>query len=93
MATSLKLSPQLKTRVATAARRAGKSPHAFMVEAIEQQVAQAEHRQRFIASALAAEKEALGTGRGFSADEVHAAMEARARSSRARRLKAKPLHG
>jgi predicted transcriptional regulator len=90
MATSLKLPLQLKGRVVAVAKAAGKSPHAFMVEAIEQQVAQAERRQQFIAEALAAEKEALDTGQGFDADEVHAAMEARARGGRARRLKAKP---
>jgi predicted transcriptional regulator len=93
MATSLKLPPQLKGRVVTVAKAAGKSPHAFMVDAIEQQVAQAERRQRFIAEALAAEKEALDTGQGFDADEVHAAMEARARGGRARRLKARPWRG
>jgi predicted transcriptional regulator len=93
MATSLKLPPQLKGRVASVAKAAGKSPHAFMVEAIEQQVTQAERRQRFIAEALAAEKEALDTGQGFDADEVHAAMEERARGGRVRRLKAKPWRG
>jgi predicted transcriptional regulator len=89
MATSLKLPPQLKSRVETAAKGAGKSPHAFMVEAIEQQVAQVERRQRFIDEALAAERELLETGQGFPADEVHEAMEARARGGRPRRLKAK----
>lgn len=93
MATSLKLPPPLKARVATAAKVAGKSPHAFMVEAIEQQVAQAERRQRLIDEALAAEKEALDTGLGFNADEVHAAMEARARGDKPRRLKARPWRG
>jgi hypothetical protein len=64
-----------------------------MVEAIEHQVSQAEHRQQFIAEALAAEKEALDTALGFDADEVHAAMEARARGGRARRIKARPWRG
>lgn len=90
MATSLKLPPQLKSRVEAAAKGAGKSPHAFMVEAIEQQVAQAERRRRFVEEALAAEKEALETGEGFNADEVHEVMAARARGGRSRRLKATP---
>jgi predicted transcriptional regulator len=93
MATSLKLPPQLKSRVEAAAKRAGKSPHAFMVEAIEQQVAQAERRRRFVEEALAAEKEALETGEGFNADAVHEAMAARARGGRARRPKATPWRG
>jgi predicted transcriptional regulator len=90
MATSLKLPPQLKSRVVMAAKGAGKSPHAFMVEAIEQQVAQVERRQRFIEEALAAEREALETGKGFNADEVHEAMAARAQGGKTRRLKARP---
>ena len=90
MATSLKLPPQLKPRVARAAKEAGKSPHAFMVEAIERQVDQAERRQRLIGEALAAEQETLETGQAFNADEVHAAMAARARGAKAPRLKAKP---
>lgn len=90
MPTSLKLPPQLKSRVEMVAKGAGKSPHAFMVEAIEQQVAQTERRQRFVEEALSAEKEALETGEGFNADEVHEAMAARARGSMTRRLKARP---
>ncbi len=93
MATSLKIPLQLKTRVVAAAKGAGKTPHAFMVEAIEHQVSQAERRQRFVADALAAEKETLETGLGFSAEEVHAAMETRARGNKARRLKARPWRG
>jgi predicted transcriptional regulator len=79
MSTSIKLPPKLKARVASVAKRAGKSPHAFMVEAIERQTAQQERRERFVAEALAAEAEALETGLAFDADDVHAAMEARAR--------------
>ena len=90
MATSLKLPPQLKTRVASAAKEAGKSPHAFMVEAIERQVDQAERRRRLIEEALAAEQETLETGLAYNADEVHAAMAARARGAKAPRLKARP---
>jgi predicted transcriptional regulator len=90
MATSFKLPPQLKSRVERAAKAAGKSPHAFMVEAIEQRVGQAERRQRLIAEALTAQKEALAKGQSFDADEVHAAMEARARGGKARHLKGRP---
>ena len=84
MATSLKLPPQLKPRISRAAKKAGKSPHAFMVEAIALHVDQAERRQRFIGEALAAERETLETGQAVNADEVHAAMAARARAGGAR---------
>lgn len=87
MSTSLKLSSRLKARVAAAAKKTGKSPHAFMLEAIEAQTVQTEERQRFIADALDAEAEALKTGAGYSAKEVHALMEARARGRRRQPLK------
>lgn len=92
MSTSLKLPPKLKARVASAAKRAGKSPHAFMLEAIERQTEQQELRQRFVADALAAEAEAEESGLGYDADEVHAAMDARAQGARPARtrLKARP---
>jgi len=89
MATSIKLSPELKTRVAAASKRAGKSPHAFMLEAIEAQTAQAERRQRFVAEAIAAEREALATGMGFRAEEVHAFAEVLARGEKPKRPRAK----
>jgi predicted transcriptional regulator len=89
VATSIKLPPKLKTRVAAASKRAGKSPHAFMLEAIEQQTGQAERWQRFVADALAAEKDALETGLGFPADEVHAFADARARGEKPKRPRAK----
>ncbi len=89
MATSLKLPPELKARVVAAAKKTGKSAHAFMVEAIEQQTAQQEKRQRFVAEALKAEQEAVQTGLAFDADEVHAAMALRARRGKAGRPKAR----
>ncbi|MCI0571551.1 MAG: hypothetical protein L0Y66_12415 [Myxococcaceae bacterium] len=93
MATSLKLTPKLKARVAAVVKGTGKSPHAFMVDAIEQQTVRAEQRKRFVADALAAEKETLESGLAYDADDVHAAMEARARGRRVTRPKAKPWRG
>ena len=82
MAVSLKLSPELKARVAAVSRKSGISPHAFMIDAIAQQADRAEKRQRFVAEALAAEKELMDTGEGFSANEVHAALEQRAKGAK-----------
>jgi predicted transcriptional regulator len=82
MPTSLKLSAALKARVLSAAKKAGKTPHAFMVEAIERHTEGAERRQRFVAAALAAEQEAMTSGKGYEAAEVHAAMKARAEAKR-----------
>lgn len=89
MATSIKLPAALKARVASAVKGTGKSAHAFMVEAIEQHTAETERRRQLVADALAAEREALETGLGFAADEVHAALEARVRGRKARRPRAR----
>lgn len=89
MATTLKLPPELKERVASVARGKGKSPHAFMLEAIEQQTAREEKRQQFLQAALAAQAETLSTGKGFAADEVHAYVKARIRGKKAARPQAR----
>ena len=52
--TSLKLPDALRQRAAEAAQRQGISPHAFMVQAIEQAATLAEQRAGFVAEALGA---------------------------------------
>jgi predicted transcriptional regulator len=76
--TSLKLPDELKEQAALAARRLGISPHAFMVEAIRNAAAAAEERARFVASAQAARRAILKSGKGFDGAEVHAYIRARA---------------
>lgn len=83
--TSLKLSDELKTRVAALAQGAGMTSHAFMVEAIERQARLAELRGGFIAEALASRDEAHETGKAYAAADVHAYMEARARGETPKR--------
>ena len=51
--TTLKLPAPLKARIAPLAEAAGKTPHAWMVDALEAQVALAEMREAFIADAEA----------------------------------------
>ena len=84
-ATSIKLPPDLKNRVAAAAKAAGQSPHAFMLTAIEQQTALAEARRAFVQQALDARSAVEESGVGYDAHEVHAYMTARARGRRAER--------
>ena len=55
--TTLKLPDELKARIAAAADSAGKSPHAFMVAALEAETRRAELRRDFVNSALKAEQE------------------------------------
>ncbi len=75
--TSLKLSDSLKQRVNALAAQANKSPHAFMVDLLAEQIELAEKRQAFIQSAIDAKKDFDATGIGYDADEVHAYMRAK----------------
>lgn len=89
-ATTLKLPDELKQRVAAAAAAAGKSPHAFMIEAIESQTQLAERRHAFIESALVAEEEVAQYGLVYDGDEVLSYLKARLegrKAARPRKLK------
>ena len=87
-ATSLKLPRRLKTRVERAARRAGESPHAFMVRALESQVEAMERYEGFIDEGMRADEAMQQSGLGYEASDVHAYLEARAKGRPARRPKA-----
>ena len=60
-----------------------------MLEAIERQTNLDEQRRALVADAVASRAEALSSGQGFSAADVHRYMAARVRGSRAKRPKAK----
>jgi predicted transcriptional regulator len=89
VATTLKIAPDLKRRIVAAAKAADRSPHAFMLEAIERQTSLDEQRRGFVADAVASRAEALTSGQGYAAADVHRYMAARVRGSRAKRPKAK----
>jgi len=84
-ATTLKLPDELKQRVAEAASQVGKSPHAFMLEAIELQTQLAERRRTFVNSALAAEEEVAQYGLVYDGDEVLSYFKARLEGRKAAR--------
>ena len=69
--TTLKLPEPLKARIAPLAEAAGKSPHAWMIEALEERVAQSEAYAAFVAEALEAEQEMLSTGEAYAMEDVH----------------------
>ena len=75
--TTLKLPEKLKRRITTLAKAAGKTPHAFMVDALETQAVLAERRREFVASAIAAEEEVARYGLVYDADEVFSYMKAK----------------
>lgn len=88
--TSLKLPDTLKQRAAEAAQRQGISPHAFMVQAIEQAALLAEQRANFVAEALGAREQMLSTDEGYDAADVHAWLKARVDDREAAKPQAKP---
>ncbi|MFZ5470243.1 MAG: CopG family ribbon-helix-helix protein [Myxococcota bacterium] len=88
-ATSLKLPEELKRRIATLLAGSGRSPHAFMVEAIARETERAELRKRFVADALPSERAAMKSGKAFEAREVFAYFEARARGEKRAHPRAK----
>ena len=67
--TTLKLPDDLKARIAVAAEQAGKTSHAFMVEALQMQTELAERRREFVQSALLAEQEVAQYGLVYDSDE------------------------
>ena len=69
--TTLKIPDALKIRIADAAQQAGKSAHAFMVEALEAETRRAEMRRDFVNSALKAEQELVRYGEVYAMDAVH----------------------
>lgn len=85
--TTLKLPENLKQRIAPLADSAGKTPHAWMVEAIEMQATLAEKRKAFVADARTAEEEVERTGLVYRADDVHRYIRARASGQKAPRPK------
>ena len=92
-ATSIKLPPELKRRVARLVRGTDQSAHAFMLEAIEQQTALAERRKGFVADAFASRKVALASGEAYLLEDVRRHYAARATGGRGRKLRAKRWRG
>jgi len=91
VSTTLKLPEKLKSRVTHAAKAAGKTPHAFMVEAIELQTALSERRREFLGDALAAREEVAEYGLVYDGDEVLSYLKARLEGRRPARPRKRKL--
>lgn len=87
--TSLKLPEDVKQLAVAAAKHQGVTLHAFMVDAIRVAAATAEKRAAFVADAVESRTETLKSGKGYSAAEVNAYVQARARGKAARKPKAR----
>lgn len=85
--TTLKLPSALKSRVATLAKRTGRSAHSFMVEAIERHTAYEERMRAFVQEALAADHEVERLGEVYRAADVHSWLHRLARGKKVARPK------
>ena len=77
--TTIRLEDDLKARIAAAAERAGKTAHAFIVEAIAHTVEQAEIDAAFHHVADVRWAKLLATGKTVPWDETKTYLQARAR--------------
>src|SRR5205823_6913402 len=75
-ATSLKLPNTLKSRITRLAKRAGESPHAYMLRLLEVQVQAAERFEKFVADARQADRRMHESGQGYAATDVHSYLKA-----------------
>ena len=89
--TTIRIDDDLKARVAAAADRAGKSAHAFILDAIAQTVAQIELDDEFHRVADARWAKVLATGKTVAWDQAKAFLEAGSRGERPRRPAARKL--
>jgi len=87
--TTLKLPDELKERIADVVDGTGKSAHAFMVAAIEEQTRRAEQRKQFVHDALVADREFARTGQAYALEDAKTYLLARAAGKRSRRPRLK----
>jgi predicted transcriptional regulator len=70
-ATTIKVPAALKSRIAKIARKSGRTPHSFMLEAIERETARQERYEDFVREARAADLVIEETGVVYAAADVH----------------------
>jgi len=80
--TTIRIDDELKARIAAAAARAGKSTHAFMLDAIAGTVEQAELEEAFHRIADKRWAGLLASGKTVAWDDAKAWLEARSRGER-----------
>ena len=91
MTTTIRLDDDLKARVAAAAEREGKTPHAFILDAIAQTVEKAELHEEFQRVAEERWATLLDTGKAVPWEDAKTYLEARALGKRTRRPVARKL--
>lgn len=83
--TTMKLPADLKQRIEPLARRSGKTPHAWMIDALEREVTLSELREGFIQEALDSAREVDEGGPLFAAEDVHAYIAAKVTGKKAKK--------
>ena len=78
----------LKDKVAAAAEQAGKSPHAYILDALVQAVARDQQRAGFVGAAMERRAKYRASGRTVSFDVMEAYAVASARGERPRKPRA-----
>jgi predicted transcriptional regulator len=89
--TTIRLSDELKARVATAAERAGTSAHSFILEAIAEKAEQEERRRNFDDVAERRYAKLVANGRSIPWSEMRRYLEDRAAGIAAGRPAARKL--
>lgn len=83
--TTIRIEADLKARIAAAAERAGKTTHAYILDAIAQSVEEAELDDEFHRVADERWAKVLATGQTVSWDEAKVWLKARSEGTRARK--------
>ena len=89
--TTIRLPEELKARVAAAAKRAGKTAHGFIVEAIAEKAAQAERAADLDAVAETRYASIVATGKTIPWQEMRAYLEARVAGKAVKRPRGRKL--
>lgn len=89
--TTIRLPDELKARVAAAAKRAGVTPHGFILEAIAEKAAQAELRADFDAVAEDRYARIVASGKTIPWQDMRTYLEDRVAGKAAKRPAARKL--
>jgi predicted transcriptional regulator len=85
VATTVKLPPKLKKRITPLAKAAGKSTHAWMVDALASEVEREELRRSFVAEALESQAEVAAGGPVYASADVFAYLSAKSAGKKPKR--------
>jgi len=89
--TTIRLSEELKDRVARAAKRVGATSHAFILDAVTERVGDEERRTDFYDTAERRYAEIVSSGETITWDKMRAYLEDRVANKKTRKPKARKL--